>query len=177
MATTSSLVLSAILETGSGVGVTAALIAVFDPWETIAMPAPATAARSCISGDSCSLARYASSAATGTRTNVCSAFQIMSKPGTLSAKNSITNIAPLTHQLFRMSRPAGNAIQCTWARSPSVSTVAYTFNPAAKLAAIIRAAMVVGVNDMTYLSAEQLAGYFCPFTTTHPLSAPRCVEQ
>jgi len=57
MARTSSLVLSAMLETGSGLGVTAARNAVFDPWAASAMAAPAAVARTCISGDRCMLAR------------------------------------------------------------------------------------------------------------------------
>src|SRR6202000_136095 len=82
------------------------------------------------------------------RTKVCSAFQIMSNAGILSATNSIANIAPLTmitHQCVRISSPTGSSTQCARASRPSVSSVAYTLRPAAKLAAMMRAAIVAGV--------------------------------
>src|SRR6476659_9819271 len=88
------------------------------------------------------------------RTNVCSAFHTMSKPGILSATNSAANsapLAPITHQSPSISRPPGSTAQCNRASTPSVKTVAYTLRPAAKLAAITSAAIVLGEKCMADL--------------------------
>ena len=69
---------------------------------------------------------------------VCSAFQIRSKAGILSAKNSTANsvpLAPITHQLVSAYSPGGNASIPQCPSNPSVATVAYKFSPAAKLVA------------------------------------------
>src|SRR5690242_1950051 len=102
------------------------------------MAPPAAVTKSCSHGESVIVARYASNAATGTRMKVCSAFQIKSKAGILSAKNSTANsapLAPITHQLASTSKPGGNAKIRACASSPRVATVAYRFSPAAKLVA------------------------------------------
>src|SRR5438309_2247023 len=102
------------------------------------MAPPAVVAKSCCQGESVSVARYASSAATGTRIKVCRVFQTRSKAGILSAKNSTANnaaLTPITYQLESISRAGGNESTPRRAKSPSVATVAYRFNPAAKLVA------------------------------------------
>src|ERR1700761_1804387 len=55
-AAASSVVLSAMFEIGSGLGVTAARTAVFDPCAANAMPDPTATANSCIGGDRCVVA-------------------------------------------------------------------------------------------------------------------------
>src|SRR5882724_954771 len=102
------------------------------------MTPPAAVTASCSQGDRAAVALYARRAATGTRMKVCSAFQIRSKAGILSAKNSIPKsvpLAPITHQLASTSNPGGNASTPTCDSTPRVATVAYRFSPAAKLVA------------------------------------------
>src|SRR5216684_5986541 len=138
IASPSSPRLKAALENGSGDAVTAVRAAVLPPWAAKAMAPPANVTRSCSQGESVAVARYASNAATGTRMKVCSAFQIRSKAGILSAKNSIANsapLAPITHHLASTSNAGGSANTPKCASSPSVATVAYKFRPAAKLVA------------------------------------------
>ena len=93
---------------------TAVRAAVLPPCAAKAMAAPPQPSPgSCSQGDKAwQLARYASKAATGTRMNVCNAFQIRSKAGILSAKNSIPNNAPLIADhppTDSTSRPGGKA--------------------------------------------------------------------
>src|SRR6202051_3202965 len=99
--------LSAKLENGSGEAVTAARTAVLPPWAAKAMAPPAAAAANCSQGDRAAVGGEARSAATGMRIKVCSAFQIRSKAGILSAKNSMAKSAPLaaiTYQLATRSK-------------------------------------------------------------------------
>src|SRR5579859_1118216 len=66
---------------------------------------------------------------------VCRAFQIRSKAGILSAKNSIPNstvLATMMGQLSSSCSPGGSGRCPKCARSPKTATVAYKFNPAAK---------------------------------------------
>lgn len=55
-AATSSLVLSAMFDTGSGLGLTAARTAVFDPCAASAIPDPTATASNCMGGDRCVVA-------------------------------------------------------------------------------------------------------------------------
>src|SRR5260370_25735659 len=102
IAMASSPALSAMLEAGSGEGVMAARAANFPLCAAKAIAAASSALKSCACGESCDVAAYPISAATGMRIKVGSAFHTKSKAGTLSAKNSTTNMAvagPMTHQL------------------------------------------------------------------------------
>ena len=111
MARTSSPRLSVMFENGSGDGVTAARAAVLPPCAMSATVAPRSVARSWCSGESWLVARYASSPAMGTRMNVCSAFQIRSKAGILSAKNSIpkrARLATMTGHPASSCNPGGS---------------------------------------------------------------------
>ena len=140
--------LSEIFENGSGEGVTAARTAVLPPCAMNAINPPASAAASCSRGESAAVACQASSAATGTRINVCSAFQTTSKAGILSAKNSTVNsasAAAITHQFVSKCSDAGSASHRVCPSSPNVATVAYTFSPAAKLTATSKATISFGV--------------------------------
>src|SRR5258708_38021994 len=96
-----------MLDSGSGDGVTAARTAVLPPWAAKATAAPSKVANSCCSGESCFVASKARRPATGTRTKVCRAFQIRSKAGTLSAKNSTRNKAVLAAITSKFEGAAG----------------------------------------------------------------------
>src|SRR5438270_6066705 len=123
---------------GSGDGVTAARAAVLPLCAISAITAPARVASNWCSGESWLVALYARNPATGTRINVCSAFQIRSKAGILSAKNSIPKRAAhaaITGQLPRRCKAGGRGKCPKRASSPKTPTVAYRFRPAAKLTA------------------------------------------
>src|SRR5215469_5036900 len=127
MAMTSSPVLRAALENGSGEGVTAARAAVFPPWATRAINPPASVASNCSPGESWAAARHASKAAIGTLINVCRAFQTRSKAGILSAKNSIAKritAAPITYQLASSCSEGGRWTAPDRDSNPRVATVA-----------------------------------------------------
>src|SRR5262245_21621300 len=90
----SSAKLRAEFDAGSGEGVTTARAAIFPPCAAKAIAPPAVAALICSQRGKFAVAWYARNAATGTRTNVCKAFQTRSKAGILSAKNSTTKSTP-----------------------------------------------------------------------------------
>src|SRR3954452_10119128 len=72
----------------------------------------------------------------GTRMKVCNAFQMRSKAGTLSAKNSTAKSARLTTitgQVLRRCSVGGRSNTPNRDNKPRVAVVAYRLRPAAKL--------------------------------------------